>query len=292
MADSPLYESAELLVQPDRCFFAVGTRFSEDALVPTFHRPELIVLRHKIQDMIHVSGLRGSEEREFYLHGLPFRNSYPGDFEEYVPSILEAWKEDRTETGYGFERLNAMRGALQHLELASGVETRKLNESKIEVLIPRTLHGDPNDLVNIADVGSAVSQILPVLVALMIAHQNQLIHIEQPELHLHPRAQWKLGQLLADTANRGVRLVIETHSSLLLQGILTCVAKGAISPENVALHWFARNEEGVTRVKTANLDSEGRVGDWPADFDEVELRASNDYLDAVEARLMAGKGAA
>jgi hypothetical protein len=60
----------------------------------------------------------------------------------------------------------------------------------------------------------------------------------------------------------------------------------------VALHWFARNDVGFTTVKTANLDSEGRVGDWPSDFDDVELRASNDYLDAVEARLMAGKGAA
>jgi hypothetical protein len=60
----------------------------------------------------------------------------------------------------------------------------------------------------------------------------------------------------------------------------------------VALHWFARNDVGFTTVKTANLDSEGRVGDWPADFDDVELKASNDYLDAVEARLMAGKGAA
>ena len=98
--------------------------------------------------------------------------------------------------------------------------------------------------------------------------------------------------MLADAANRGVRLVIETHSSLLLQGILTCVAKGAISPEKVALHWFARNEEGVTKVTTANIDAEGRFGDWPADFDDVELKATNDYLDAMETKLMASKGSA
>jgi predicted ATPase len=142
-------------------------------------------------------------------------------------------------------------------------------------------------LVNIADVGLAVSQVLPVLVALILAHPNQLVHIEQPELHLHPRAQWKLAQLLAEAANRGVRLVIETHSSLLLQGILTCVARGTITPNNVALHWFTRNEDGVTRVTTADLDARGRFGDWPADFDNVELAASNDYLDAMETKSMA-----
>jgi predicted ATPase len=126
-----------------------------------------------------------------------------------------------------------------------------------------------------------------VLVALIQAAPGQLVYIEQPELHLHPRAQWNLAQLLAQAAKRGVRLVIETHSSLLLQGILTCVAKGTITPDDVALHWFERNEEGVTKVKTAELDAHGRFGDWPADFDSVEMKATNDYLDAMESKLMA-----
>jgi hypothetical protein len=279
-------EPAELLVYPDRCFLGVGTQFSKDPTFGTFHRPEVLLLRNKIQDMIHVSGLRASDEREFYLHGLPLGSVFPGDFEEYVPSILEAWK-DANKYANGLRYLYELSNALQLLELASGVETRKLNESKIEVLIPRTLQGDPKDLVNIADVGLAVSQILPVLVALILAHPNQLVHIEQPELHLHPHAQWKLAQLLTDAANRGVRLVIETHSSLLLQGILTCVAKGAITPDKVALHWFTRNEDGITKVTTADLDAQGRFGDWPADFDNVELTASNDYLDAMESKLIA-----
>lgn len=285
----------ELVVHPDRCFLGVGIPLSRlttgtgDVVVSTFHRPEVNLFRNKIQDMIHVSGLRGSDEREFYLHGLPLGSTFPGDFEEYVPSILEAWK-DATKYGNGLHYLYELRNALQLLELASGVETRKLNESKIEVLIPRTLQGDTNDLVNIADVGLAVSQILPVLVALILAHPNQLVHIEQPELHLHPRAQWKLAHLLADAANRGVRLVVETHSSLLLRGILTEVAKNKIANDKVILHWFERNKEtGISTVNPAIPDSSGRVGDWPEDFSEVELRSDNDYLDAIEKNLYAGK---
>lgn len=285
-----VFSGAELVAYPERCFLGVGTRIAQDKVVPTFHRPEVNLLRHKIQDMIHVSGLRGSDVREFYLHGLPLGSVFPGNFEEYVPSILEAWK-DPAKFGNGLRDLYDLRNALKLLELASGVDTHKLNESQIEVRIPRTLNGDSKDFVNIADVGLAVSQILPVLVALILAHPNQLVHLEQPELHLHPRAQWKLAQLLAQAANRGVRLVIETHSSLLLQGILTCVAKGEISPDQVALHWFARDDDGTTKVTTATVDREGRVGDWPADFDDAELKASNEYLDAVEAKLMAGKGA-
>jgi predicted ATPase len=142
---------------------------------------------------------------------------------------------------------------------------------------------------------SLISQmwaVLPVLVALLQADPGQLVYIDEPDVHLHPKAQNFMAQLLVNAANRGVRLVIETHSSLLLQGILTRVARGEITPANVALHWFRRNEGGVTNVTTANLDAEGRVGEWPTDFDDVELNSTNDYLDAVEARLMAGKGLA
>jgi hypothetical protein len=140
--------------------------------------------------------------------------------------------------------------------------------------------------VNIADVGLAVSTVLPVLVALIQADPGQLVYIEQPELHLHPRAQWKLAQILAETANRGVRLVIETHSSLLLRGILTQIAEGKIANKKAILHWFERNKvSGVSSVHSKEPDSAGRVGDWPEDFGDVELASNNEYLDAAESKL-------
>jgi predicted ATPase len=179
-----------------------------------------------------------------------------------------------------------MREALQLLELASDVQTRKLNESQIEVRVPRTLKGDSKDLVNVADVGLAVSQILPPLVALTLAHPNQLVYIEQPELHLHPRAQWKLALILAQASNRGVRLVIETHSSLLLRGILSEIAEGRIANDKVILHWFERDKEtGLSAVHPKVPDSAGRVGEWPEDFSDVELKSDSQYLDAVEKKL-------
>jgi predicted ATPase len=240
--------------------------------------------------MIYVSGLRGSYNREFYLHGIPSGNVFPGDFEDYVPSILGDWQESSPDRVYGLYELSKLRRWLRDLELASSVEVRKLSESQLEVRIPRTFNGDSADLVNIADVGLAVSQVLPVLVALIVAHPNQLVYIEQPELHLQTRAQVKLAQLLAEASNRGVRVVIETHSSLLLRGILTEVAKGAISKDKVMLHWFERDKAtGISTVTSQEPDAAGRVGDWPEDFSDVELSSDNDYLSAVEGNLLAAK---
>ena len=95
-----------------------------------------------------------------------------------------------------------------------------------------------------------------------------------------------MARLLVNAANRGVRLVVETHSSLILLAVQTLVAEGAIEPNLVGLHWFLRSEkDGSTRIKSADLDEAGRFGDWPEDFDEVALTSENRYLSAAEARL-------
>jgi predicted ATPase len=126
-------------------------------------------------------------------------------------------------------------------------------------------------------------------VALRAARPGQLVYIEQPEIHLHPRAQVAMARLLVNAANRGVRVVAETHSSLLLLAVQTLVAEGVIDPGLVGLNWFLRNEkDGTTRIKTADLDEAGRFGDWPEDFDEVALEAENRYLSAAEDRLAKG----
>ena len=133
-----------------------------------------------------------------------------------------------------------------------------------------------------------MSQVLPVLVALIVAEPGQLVYLEQPELHLHPNAQVALARVLADAAKRGVRVVAETHSSLLLLGVQTLVAEGDLSPELVKLHWFTRREDGVTEVNSADLDEAGAYGEWPEDFADVNLHAQSSYIKAARSRFIKG----
>ena len=85
---------------------------------------------------------------------------------------------------------------------------------------------------------------------------------------------------------RGVRVVAETHSSLILLAVQTLVAEGVISPNFVGLNWFVRNpSSGNTQIESAELDGAGRFGDWPEDFDEVALKTESAYLSAAESRL-------
>ena len=138
--------------------------------------------------------------------------------------------------------------------------------------------------MNISDVGIGVSQVLPVVVALLAAQEGQLVYIEQPELHLHPRAQVVMAELLAEAANRGVRVIVETHSSLLLLTVQTLIAEDKIKPADVGLHWFSRDARGATTVTFVQPDADGATGDWPEDFGDVELKAQDAYLTAVGRR--------
>ena len=235
-----------------------------------------------ISNAIHLPGLRGNPERTYKRTSPGPR--YPGTFENYVATLIHEWQEAKD------ERLRTVADALYRLGLTGQVHTQKIGDVGIEVRVGRLPHGETGemDMVNIADVGFGVSQVLPVLVAVIVAEPGQLVYLEQPELHLHPRAQVALAQVLADAAKRGVRVVAETHSSLLLLGVQTLVAEGKLSPELVKLHWFTRREDGVTEVNSADLDEAGTYGEWPEDFADVDLNTQSRYLDAVD-RVRFGK---
>ena len=229
-----------------------------------------------IFDSFHIPGLRGNPERIYKLNSTGPR--YPGTFENYTASIIHEWQEAKN------NRLKTLDNALHTLGLTGKVGTQKISDVGIEIKVGRSLHkGTKNtDMVNIADVGFGVSQVLPVLVAVIVAEPGQLVYLEQPELHLHPRAQVALAQVLADAAKRGVRVVAETHSSLLLLGVQTLVAEGDLPSELVKLHWFSRNKNGITEVDSMDLDEAGTYGDWPIDFDDVSLHIQSRFLDAVD----------
>ncbi len=267
-----------LYTKRDRCFLRVGaeTQTGHGLVVPELLFP-LIATERYIYEIIHVPGLRGTPERNYPVTAIG--STFPGKFDNYTASVIAFWNKS-INSGNIF----SLNGYLKMLGLTSGVTIEYIDDTQVDIRVFRLPAG--NDTVSIADVGIGVSQTLPVLVALLAAKPGQLVYIEQPEIHLHPRAQTALAQVLADAAKRGVRVVVETHSSLLLLGIQTLVAEGKLSPDLVKLHWFEQNAGGSTTIRSADLDEGGRFGDWPEDFDKVELDAQSRYLDAADAYLV------
>lgn len=274
--------SFRLTVQRDRCFLTIALVQSVgDGGKFDFSTPVMddVAFESHIRRLIHVPGLRGNPERTYKTTAIG--NQFPGTFENYVASVISHWKSTQD------ERLGLLGQALETLGLTWKVDARQVDDTQVELLVgrlPHPLRAGAQDLVSVADVGFGTSQTLPVLVALLTAEEGQLVILEQPEIHLHPRAQAAMAQVLIDAANRGVRVIAETHSALLLLAVQTLVAEDAIAPENVKLHWFQRGSDGATQITSRDLDKAGTFGDWPEDFGEVAMETEIRYLNASEQR--------
>ena len=98
---------------------------------------------------------------------------------------------------------------------------------------------------------------------------DTLILLEHPETGLHQRNQTKVGELLALAANRGIQVIIETHSEHVLNGIRVAIHGGKLDPKNVQLNHFQQQRklgQAVTEVISPGIDRNGRIDQWPDGF--------------------------
>lgn len=123
------------------------------------------------------------------------------------------------------------------------------------------------------NVGFGLTQVFPIIVALLAARPGDLVLIENPEVHLHPAAQQQLGGLAAHAASSGVQLILETHSDHVLNGVRLAVKRGAIAPEAVAVHFFGAGGQGSpVQPVSPQIDRDGRLDRWPEGFfDQIDL---------------------
>ncbi|NOK08745.1 AAA family ATPase [Corallococcus exercitus] len=126
--------------------------------------------------------------------------------------------------------------------------------------------------VRLPDVGFGVSQVMPVLLQCFYTEPASTLLFEQPELHLHPRAQTELADVFIDAIHasedgqpRNIQLLIESHSEHLLRRIQRRIAEGKLLPEETALYFCSPGPDG-SRIEKLKLDEYGNITNWPKDF--------------------------
>lgn len=116
------------------------------------------------------------------------------------------------------------------------------------------------------NVGYGFTYAFPVLVALLAARrEGQIVIIDSPEAHLHPRAQSQMGRMLATFAAAGVQTIVETHSDHLLNGVRLAVKDGVLAPSDAVVHFFA-GKKASSPVVSPLMNREGLLSDWPEGF--------------------------
>lgn len=197
---------------------------------------------------------------------------------QHVPALLARLQREK---GLEWSRVST---ALARFGEASGLFEKVLVRSlgkdgdpfQIEVGIP----GQKGQR-NLLDVGYGVSQVLPVLVDAALAPKGGTLLLQQPEVHLHPRAQAELGTLLATlTAEReGPQCIVETHSDYLVDRVAMAVRDPdhPLKPEDVSLLYFQPSGTGIT-IHPIRFNARGNVVDAPPDYRSFFLHEHARYL--------------
>ncbi|MEW6092500.1 MAG: DUF3696 domain-containing protein [Chloroflexota bacterium] len=152
---------------------------------------------------------------------------------------------------------------LSRADIASDLRINPSSDSFYEI---RVKHPKTDEEENLADVGLGNSQVLPVLIGGYNLSRGSTFLVEEPEIHLHPKAQSELGSFFLDLYNSGVQTVIETHSEHMIVRLQQYVADKKISPNDIQVYYiYSRDKEKI--AKPLSLDYEGIfVEEWPEGF--------------------------
>jgi len=141
--------------------------------------------------------------------------------------------------------------------IAESVSVSWLTDRHYEIVVTNPSTGETE---NIADVGQGTSQVLPVIVGAARLGRGDIFIVEEPEIHLHPRAQAALGDFFADLTGRGVQSLVETHSEYLLLRLQQKIASGELDPAAVVFY-YVYSDRGAKTVTKLTLDENASFGD-------------------------------
>ena len=221
----------------------------------------------------------------------PARTNYDPEG-EYIPSYLAELYHNKPDEWHRLKPELEKFG--QETGLFDQIEVRLFGDSRGDPFRIQVRKYGNGRLRNLTDVGYGVSQALPVLVELLQSHQPRMQYsrseppmllLQQPEVHLHPRAQAALGTLLASRAAAGRQIIVETHSDYIIDRVRMDVRDETtgLKPEEVSILYFEPGDgDSGVKIHNIRLDQMGNVLDAPPSYGEFFMDEINRSIGLVK----------
>lgn len=150
--------------------------------------------------------------------------------------------------------------------IMDGATIEVIGEERASSVLQLTLSNNSryNKKIKSINFGFGYSYILSIIITALIAKPNQVVFIENPEAHLHPRAQARLMELICKLSEIGVQVFVETHSEHIINCVRLCALKDTFSISNtdVSMYFFGEDFE-ITQLL---IDDDGQIENWPIGF--------------------------
>ncbi len=222
-------------------------------------------IRDFFENIGYIQPIRPAPERYYNLSGI--RPRWIGVQAESIADFLEANPAIKEKVQDWF---------VDSAKLASDVKFESdTKRGQMEILFTEATTGLE---IDISRLGFGFSQILPIVVATF--SDMGLLIFEAPEIHLNPSLHGTLTDLFIEAANNDKQVLVETHSEHVIYRIQRRVAEGVIAPEDIAIYYVRRGEEGSI-AERLTLTKEGEIPNWPEGFFDTRMQD-------VFARVLAG----
>ena len=120
---------------------------------------------------------------------------------------------------------------------------------------------------NVSNVGFGVSQVLPILVSGLIVRKDELLMLEQPEIHLHPAAQMGIADFLLSMAATERELIIETHSDHIINRVVKRIMQDKTGQLNkIVKIYYINSNERENPITEINIDPQKGITNAPIQF--------------------------
>ena len=255
----------------------VNGRTSSRIRIPIFDPFEFRSLRQITDEIVPIAPIRSKPKRTYN----PLRGQ-PNPEGEHIPLLLRQLSRSDQ---HDWEVIH--RGLVEfgkHSELFSGIRIRNYAEesnSPFQVQVKVS----SGDFVNIMDVGYGVSQSLPVVANILADGVNfpgggSTFLLQQPEVHLHPRAQAALANVFCDAVKNGRnRFLIETHSDFIVNRVRVLIRRKVIPDSDVSIIYFEREGSGNSaKLFNLRVDQDGNVLDAPNSYRDFFVTETDTVL--------------
>lgn len=196
---------------------------------------------------------------------------------KYAFSYFEQYKDKKVEDNLLANKThNTLDAQLSYwLEYILGIElrvvTQKITQSNVKVVF----NSESLESISPFNLGAGNSYLAKILIIGLACKPNNIFIVENPEIHLHPKAQSKLADFFVFLVNAGVQVVIETHSEHFINKLRYNTYKKKIKAEDTNIYYKPSTKEKFINIKIDNnghfTDKDGQKTEFPQSFFDATL---------------------